>query len=285
MKTNFPILSFFQAQEIIKNIQTGKKSFYISLDLELTKEKVKVLGNKLFLPDKQAIALEEIEKIAKDKSKCYVILEEKAYPIVIFSEKTGWVRTLKPTKGAPTSNVSGFIMHRIKNTAPLKDTYQKLSKLKIKKNSIVLDTCLGLGYTAIEAAKVAKKVITVEIDEAALKIAKLNPYSQDLFQMKNIEIIIDDIQKVIQKFKNETFTHIIHDPPNMRLAGELYSKSLYQEFYNKLKFRGRLFHYIGNPEKRQGSRITKGVIRRLKEVGFKKVERLPQAFGILAYKL
>ncbi len=285
MKASFPILSHYQAKEILENVKQNKKFFYTSLDLEISREKVKYENGKIILPDKQTVPLKEIENILKDKAKCYVILENKTYPIVIFSEKTGWVRTLKPTKGAPTSTVGGFIMHRTKNIDPLKDTKLKLSKLKITKKSIVLDTCLGLGYTAIEAARLAKKVISVEIDEAALKIAKLNPYSQELFQMENIEIIIGDIQQVIKKFKDESFTHIIHDPPNMRLAGELYSKKLYQELYKKLKFRGILFHYIGNPEKRQGSSITKGVIRRLKETGFKKVKKEPQAFGVLAYKL
>jgi predicted methyltransferase len=45
-----------------------------------------------------------------------------------------------------------------------------------------------------------------------------------------------------------------------------------------------LFHYVGDPESRSGSRITRGVMRRLQEAGFKRVVRQPRAFGVVAYK-
>ncbi len=281
---DFIVLSHFQAREII-NYLDKKKEIYVSLDLGRSKDKVKIENKGVILPNGEKLNFSELEKIKKDENKCYVVLENKAYPILIFSEKTGWVRSLRPTKTAPTSTVAGFIMHRIKDIDPLKDTELKLHHLKLKKHSIVLDTCTGLGYSAIESAKNAKRVITVEIDEAALKIAKLNPWSKELFEFKNIEIRIGDIREIIKKFKDNFFTHIIHDPPNARLAGELYSEALYKDFFKKLRFKGMLFHYIGNPEKKQGSSLTPGVIKRLKSAGFKKVKKLPSAFGVLAYKL
>ena len=51
----------------------------------------------------------------------------------------------------------------------------------------VLDTATGLGYTAIEAAKTAEQVVTIELDPVALEIARLNPWSQTMFD--NPEIV------------------------------------------------------------------------------------------------
>ncbi len=280
-----PVLSYLQAEEALEKIKKEEKSFLISLDLNRTKDQVFVNEDGIVLPDSQLLNINDLKKIAKDKNKCYLVLEGKAYPIIIFSEKTGWVRTLQPTQTIPTSNVAGFIMHRIKDIDPLKDTLLKIKYLKINKKSVVLDTCMGLGYTAIESAKKAYKVVSVEVDPAALKIAKVNPWSQELFNFKNIEIRIGNLASEIKNFKDNSFTHIIHDPPNIRLAGELYSTQLYKEFFRVLRYKGTLFHYVGNPEKKQGNSITISVMKRLKEAGFKKIKRLPSAFGLLAKKL
>ena len=45
-----------------------------------------------------------------------------------------------------------------------------------------------------------------------------------------------------------------------------------------------MFHYIADPESDSGSRVTKGVIKRLMDAGFKKVVVKPEAFGVVAYK-
>lgn len=45
---------------------------------------------------------------------------------------------------------------------------------------------------------------------------------------------------------------------------------------------GRLFHYIGDLESRSGGRVAKGVVRRLREIGFTRIHRRPEAFGVVA---
>lgn len=65
-------------------------------------------------------------------------------------------------------------MHRIKGIDPHKDTLEKIKTLQ-PLSGIVLDTATGLGYTAIEAAKYASKVITIEIDPAALRLPNAIP--------------------------------------------------------------------------------------------------------------
>jgi predicted methyltransferase len=56
----------------------------------------------------------------------------------------------------------------------------------------VLDTATGLGYTAIEAAKTAAHVTTIELDPTALEVARCNPWSQALFDNPKIMQRIGD---------------------------------------------------------------------------------------------
>jgi hypothetical protein len=51
-----------------------------------------------------------------------------------------------------------------------------------------------------------------------------------------------------------------------------------------LKPGGRLFHYIGSPESKSGGGVTRGVLRRLQQAGFRRVVRRAEAFGVVAYK-
>ena len=77
--------------------------------------------------------------------------------------------------------IAGFVMHRIKDIDPMQDTLRKIATIS-PIGGRVLDTATGLGYTAIEAAKTADEVVTIELDPGAQQIARLNPWSQALFQ-------------------------------------------------------------------------------------------------------
>jgi uncharacterized protein len=68
------------------------------------------------------------------------------------------------------------------------------------------------------------------------------------------------------------------------LAGHLYGGDFYRELYRVLHRRGRLFHYIANPDSKSGATMTRGVMRRLEEAGFQRIERRAQAFGVIAQK-
>ncbi|MEZ4677231.1 MAG: methyltransferase domain-containing protein [Caldilineaceae bacterium] len=174
-------------------------------------------------------------------------------------------------------------MHRIKASDPHRDTLAKVRTVQPITGQ-VLDTATGLGYTATEAAKTAAHVITIEFDPAVLAVAQRNPWSQALFDNPKIEQRIGDSADRIQEFADGTFDCILHDPPMFALAGNLYSAEFYRELSRVLKPRGRLFHYIANPESKQGGTITRGVLRRLEEVGFTKISRRPEAFGVVAHK-
>jgi predicted methyltransferase len=179
--------------------------------------------------------------------------------------------------------IAGFVMHRIKDIDPMQDTRRKIAAIA-PVSGRVLDTATGLGYTAIEAAKTADEVVTIELDPGAQEIARLNPWSRALFDTPNIHQVMGDAFEVVQSFDDESFARIIHDPPTFSLAGELYSGAFYRQLYRMLKRGGRLFHYIGDPNSKASGGITKGALRRLQEAGFTRVVRKAEAYGVVAYK-
>ncbi|MDQ6660672.1 MAG: spermine synthase, partial [Chloroflexota bacterium] len=92
----------------------------------------------------------------------------------------------------------------------------------------------------------------------AQEIARLNPWSQGLFNNPKIQQIMGDTFEVVQGFEDESFSRIIHDPPVFSLAGELYSGAFYQQLYRILKRGGRLFHYIGDLNSKSSGTVARG---------------------------
>ena len=274
-------LSRFQARELLDARAEGSVS--VSPDLGLSITTVSLSSDGARFPSGDAVTWEQLEEIAEAERKCFLVDNGDLKEIRIFSETTGWVRSLAPTRGAPTMLVSGIPMHRIKDIDPYEDTRLKIRAIS-PVHGRVLDTATGLGYTAIEAAKTASEVITIEIDPAALEIARMNPWSRDLFSNPKIRSIVGDVFDEITRFDSSEFSVVIHDPPTFQFAGELYSSAFYEQLFRVLSRRGRLFHYVGDPESGVGQRMTKGVIRRLQDAGFGKVVRRPEAFGVIASK-
>jgi len=179
--------------------------------------------------------------------------------------------------------IAGFVMHRIKGIDPMQDTLRKIATISPIVGH-VLDTATGLGYTAIEAAKTAEQVVTIELDPGAQEIARLNPWSRGLFDNPKISQIMGDAFEVVPTFEDASFDRILHDPPALSLAGDLYSGAFYRELYRVLKRGGRVFHYLGDLDSKSGSSLTRGALRRLQEAGFTRVVRRPEAFGVVGYK-
>jgi len=276
------ILAHYQAGELLRARSTDRSTATISLDLGLTTTEVTLTPDRLILPD-QVLAWPEIEAIAQHDTACFVVEDNRAKQIRGFSELTGRAYGLMPTESAPTMLISGLPMHRIKHTNPYQDTLAKIKAIA-PINGRVLDTCTGLGYTAIEAAKTAERVITIELDPTAQEMARFNPWSRSLFDNPRIEQIIGDAFDEIQNFEDGAFSCLVHDPPMLSLAGDLYSGDFYAACYRVLRRSGKLFHYIGDPDSKSGARTTKGVVRRLQEAGFTRIVPKPQAFGVAAYK-
>jgi predicted methyltransferase len=277
------VLSYIQAESMLQARKAGQEAVAVSLDLGLTTAEVAIEPTSVRLPGGQSLAWEDIEAISEAPRGCFVIKDNRPHKIQVFSEATNRLYSLMPTAGAPTMLVSGIPMHRIKGTDPHRDTLQKVKTIAPVVGR-VLDTATGLGYTAIEAAKTAEHVVTIELDPAALEVAQLNPWSQALFENPRITQLVGDSFEEVQGFEDETFARIIHDPPAFSLAGDLYSGEFYRQLFRVLRPRGRLFHYVGDLNSKSGRIVAKGAARRLQEAGFSRVVRRPRAFGLVAYK-
>lgn len=172
-------------------------------------------------------------------------------------------------------------MHRVKDTDPRSAAMAMVRALG-RVSGRILDTATGLGYTAIAMARSAEMVTTVELDPGAQEIARQNPWSRELFGNPRIEQIMGDSAEIIGELPDNSFDCIMHDPPTLSLAGDLYSGAFYREALRILKPSGRLFHYVGDPATQSASRTTRGVTRRLADAGFTEIRPETAAHGICA---
>lgn len=281
---NAIVLSHYQAEVLLSARDKSLANVQVSLDLGISSSNVRVdsEGVHLFNED-SLLRWAEIEAIADSLSSCFVIEKGGARAIQFYSESTERLYSLYPTRGAPTMLVSGIPMHRIKDTDPHQDTLEKIRSIKPIVGQ-VLDTATGLGYTAIQAARTADQVTTVELEPVVLQICRLNPWSQELFDNPNITQLIGDSFELVAGMQAGRFTRVIHDPPAFSLAGDLYSGAFYGELHRVMRNKALLFHYIGDPESKSGHNLTAGVIRRLEQAGFRLIRRVPRAFGVVAVK-
>lgn len=185
----------------------------------------------------------------------------------MFSEETNLYYKLMPTTDWPTITLSSTPMHRYVHVSPKEDTETKIKEITPIKGQ-VLDTCCGLGYTAIMASRKAEHLHVFEKDNNVLFIAGLNPHSLELFNNPKITIHKQEIFEGIKQFENETFDRIIHDPPTFRYAPELYSSEFHSELYRVLKG-GILYHYCPCPQKTKGRQFYITILKKLQEAGFK----------------
>ncbi|MFP5372241.1 MAG: methyltransferase domain-containing protein [Actinomycetes bacterium] len=265
----------------------GQSRVRTSLDLGLSEAEIVVGEDGADLPGGQKLGWEQIGRIAEARTSkvgepCFAVDDAgNAEPIRTYSEATGRQVSLIATATAPTMLIAGFQMHRTTGSDPLSDTREKIAAVAPIRGE-VLDTTTGLGYTAIEASRTADHVTTVEIDPAAVEMARFNPWSRALFDARRITRRVADIEEEIRRFPDGSFSCVLHDPPVLALAGELYSLAFYRQLHRVLQPGGRLFHYIGNPDSSSGRRTTDGVVRRLHDAGFARVTGAPRAFGVVA---
>jgi predicted methyltransferase len=277
------VLSWYQSDPVLKAREQGKVISRISPDLELSQVEFTSDMDGIAFPDGQHVSWKQLDEISRNRNSCFVVEEGHIRKVQAYSEIFQRYYSLMPTSSAPTLLVSGLPMHRIKDTTPDADTRQKIKALQPVIGQM-LDTATGLGYTATAAAETATHVTTIELDPLVLEIARDNPWSVGLFENPKISQLIGDSFDIVEELESRSFQCILHDPPVINLAGDLYSGEFYQQLYRLLSNSGRLFHYIGNPESKSGHATTSGVMRRLREAGFRRVVLVRRAFGVLAYK-
>jgi predicted methyltransferase len=279
------VVSAFQVGEIIEAKDKGRKETDVSLDLGRTLSRVSFDANAVIFPDGQRIELRILEKVLGE-STCVTVEGNELLKIHFFLPETGRFYRLVAT-GAdtpPTAEISGVRMHRTKDTDPMRDTLSKIAAVSPISGS-VLDTCTGLGYTAIYALKAgAREVVTVEEDEGMVALAEVNPWSRELSD-RRIRKVRGDVFEEVKNFGEGAFSTVIHDPPRLALAGELYSEKFYRQLYRVLVKGGRLFHYVGAPGSLfRGKDAPSGVLNRLASVGFEDVKKNPESLGVVARK-
>ena len=275
------IISHFQAKELLEAKKIGLGTTDISLDLNISKENIKIEKGIFIFPDGQYLDEKQLKKIIKNDTTCFLLRDNSIFKMQLFSENTKKFYKLVPTKDAPTIEISGIRMHVTKAFTPWEDTKKKIeSILPIKGN--VLDTCMGLGYTAILSSKYADSVVTCEKDENVMEIARLSPWSHDLFENKKITIVKTDIFKEI-RFFNKEFDAVVHDPPRLNLSSKLYSLEFYRNLFRILKNNGKLYHYIGSPgSKFRNVNLARNVLGRLRKAGFEGIRKAH--YGLTAKK-
>ena len=256
----------------------------ISCNLGLSSCKVEYSNSTATL-GKYKIDLNYLKSIRIDKSCVYVVSPSgELIKLAFFSGQHFYkLRAISP-QTAPTVEIDGIHMHRIKDITPWKDSYLKIKFLKIRPGAVVLDVCTGLGYTAIHSLmRGAREVISIEKDENILKLAELNPWSWKLSDHR-ITILLGDASEVVEYLRPSSFNYIVHDPPRISLAGELYSLEFYKKLYTLLKPKGKLFHYTGQPFEKIGYKIIKGILNRLRAAGFRRAAYISEITGIIASK-
>lgn len=186
--------------------------------------------------------------------------------------------------GGNTVAIDGVRMHKTKGMTPLEDAEMKIMAAGVCRGDRVLDICTGLGYSAIAAARRGAKVTTIEWDENVLEVAKANSYSKELFSGK-IRIMVGDAFELVKEMRYSMVDVVLLDPPTFKFSPLLYSLEFYKNLIKLIKPGGVLLHYTGEPGSRfRGRGVKKGVMNRLREAGFDKLEWIEAIACVRAMK-
>jgi uncharacterized protein len=181
---------------------------------------------------------------------------------------TGSLIKLVPTQwGAPTFEIDGIKMLPTARISPYTDAEHKVGWIQ-PRGKRVLDTCAGLGYFAAWCLHgAAAEVRSFEKNPDVLWLRSLNPWSPGPSEL--LRLTPGDVAQEIKALPDGSMDAILHDPPRIGIAGELYSQGFYAHLARVLKRRGRLFHYTGTPNKLTSGRdVPAEVATRLRRAGF-----------------
>ena len=310
-----PSVYYFHAdlvREIAEAMEAGSSFVELSLDLNLSRNRFAIKGNCLVLDKTLEIDIKDLAPVASSRQKVFALSCDALSPIEVRAD--GYYK-LVPTDTVPTLEIDGIKMHRSKDIDPFVDAREK-TKLVVKPRDHVLDTCGGLGYSALFALKAgAGHVVSTEKSRAVIQIRQQNPWlmatgaggtdpvenssaenspaqkglaKKGLGQidLARIELVNVDITHYICELSDQIFDSVIHDPPRFTSAtGQLYGKQFYTQLFRVMKPISRLFHYTGSPKKiNHQDRFIKNAMKRLEQAGFSKVVFNDYLQGIHALK-
>ncbi len=260
-------LTSARASEILRAARTKakEKRVTVSLDLNRTRAVVRIRGQKAVLPDGIELSLNDLRSLSRRSARVFVVQGRQLIPV---ERRGNYYYKLMATDSAPTLEISGVKMHRTQGCCPYAQA-EAIVRTVVGPGDRVLDTCGGLGYTAIWAARLgAERVVSVEHDMDVLEVARLNPWSEEYFFDSRIDVLAEDVTEFLTGEPAGSFDAAVHDPPHISRAGELYGKQFYFEISRVLRATGKLYHYVGEPYSRRGQKdIHRGVAERLSAAG------------------
>ncbi len=284
-------------QEILAAERNGKECVEVSLDLNLSRRSWQIQDHFLVLdlPEGQSedswkLDIRDLDSVASAGNKVFGFDGETLLPIEVRAD--GYYK-LVPTSSVPTLEINGIKMHRSKDIDPLEDARLK-TELVVRPGNNVLDTCGGLGYSALFAVKAgAKHVVSTEKSHSVIRIRQQNPWLHpgarvwqtseimDRIQLENV-----DINGFIKTLPDGSFDAVVHDPPRFCSAtGDLYGKVFYNQLARVMRVGARLFHYTGSPKKiKHQDRFIQNAMKRLEQAGFGNVSFNDHLQGIYAEK-
>ena len=269
------------ARKALEAIAKGQSCVQLSTDLNISERNFSLSDQSLVLDEDNRLSINELKKIVKKTQRIYLCRDGDMDPL---EDRSSGYYKLVPTAGAPLLEISGVKMHISKGTDPFTSA-SEMALQAVRKGDKVLDCCSGLGYAAIAAHRLgACEVLSIELSREVMGLRAQNPWSDDLGKEGIVQCQGSSFE-LIGTMPETSFDSVIHDPPRFSLAGELYSEEFYGQIFRVLRRDGRLFHYTGNPHVvKKGSSFVDGVIRRLKAVGFKHVEKVEHLMGVRAQK-
>ncbi len=279
--TNF-YFHFESVSVILEAMQKGKNKVLVSLDLNLTENLWPIEKDRLIIDQALVIDRKTLEAIASVKNKIFLFRDNALSPLEIRSNA---YYKLVYTQTAPILEIDGIKMHRSKEMAPLMDA-EKKTRMVVSKGDTVLDTCGGLGYSALFAIKAgAKKVMSTEKSSEVIRLRNLNPWLKKTDE-NQLVFIHADITQYISGLENNFFNSVIHDPPRFTSqTGDLYGKKFYTELFRVMAPHSKLFHYTGSPKKiKAGDRFIVNTIKRLETSGFTSIVFKDDLQGLFARK-
>ena len=82
------------------------------MDLGLTISEIHLHGRGAIFPDGQHVQWEDLEEINQHEVGCFAVESGRIWKVQLYSELMNRVYSLMPTRGPPTTLVSGIPMHK-----------------------------------------------------------------------------------------------------------------------------------------------------------------------------
>ncbi|MFP4056111.1 MAG: hypothetical protein ACLF0G_04510 [Candidatus Brocadiia bacterium] len=238
----------------------------MSLDLNRSRSVVRIEGRKVVFPDEAELSVDDLRSLSRRGKRVFVVRGGELVPV----ERQGTYHyRLLATDTAPTLEMSGVKMHRTEGCCPYTQA-ELIVRSVVTTGDRFLDTCGGLGYTAIWAARLgAERVVSVEYDLDVLELARLNPWSEEYFFDSRIDVIPEDVTDYLASQPSGSFDSAVHDPPHFSRAAPLYDKHFYFELSRVLGASGKMYHYVGVPFSRRGQKdFHRSIAQHLSSAGF-----------------